>query len=272
LRLDVTFAVGGAGERTRSFVQKHTLPREVTVMRLLRPFAERNALPRSIGDGSDASGAWLLMPFVEGKPLAGHHVLPPDVVSTLLAVHTGFDERLNELGLLPTWDRRFWLDVLNLGERALDAAAWPEDRPERALLRDGLARLRRDNRVPRTLAAFPHTLLHGDVHGDNMIAGDDGRTYLIDWGNARVGPAAIDLANGVASPEDPAWRSYWRQFAVLAGAMPSERSLRAGFSLGKAIVNMQYLPYAIATRGPEHAAGMLRDALAAIERLEEAGL
>ena len=44
-------------------------------------------------------------------------------------------------------------------------------------------------RSPTALARLPRTLVHGDAHRGNVL-GDT----LIDWGDARVAPAALDLA------------------------------------------------------------------------------
>ena len=57
-------------------------------------------------------------------------------------------------------------------------------RPEKAL-----ASWRDDPRILRALATLPRTLCHGDPHRGNIL-GDT----LIDWGNARVAPAGLDLA------------------------------------------------------------------------------
>ena len=47
--------------------------------------------------------------------------------------------------------------------------------------------------VCRALAAYPHTLLHGDVRPPN-VACDAERATLIDWARPCAGPPAIDLA------------------------------------------------------------------------------
>lgn len=40
----------------------------------------------------------------------------------------------------------------------------------------------------------PVTLVHGDVHPGN-ISVEDQRARLVDWANARCGPAMLDVAN-----------------------------------------------------------------------------
>ncbi len=271
-RLDATFIAGAGPPRSRSFVLKHALQREISVMRLLRPLAEGHALPL-LAEGEDADGPWLLLPFIAGRWLAGQLTLPQDVRETLAQLHTRFAARLDELAFLPRLDGASWADLLDLNERTLAAAPWPAEAAARHELRDGIERLRRAEQVPAALMALPQTLLHGDVHGGNMIASaEDGRTYLFDWGNARVGPAAVDLVNGVKAMDDPAWLDCWQRSAALTSAMPPADELRAGFHAGTAQINVQYLPYAIGHLGEGRALAMLRAALAAARELISPGL
>ena len=272
LRVDVTFRPNGAGASDRSFVQKYALPREIAVMRLLRPVAETHAVPLLIADGDDAAGAWMLVPFIEGARL-DRLCLPPDVISTLVRVHTGFAGRVDELSFLPRLDRGFWLGLLGNIERTLPDAPWPADSPARDELRRAVAGLRRAEQVPHALASLAPTLLHGDVHGGNMIeCPSDGRTYLFDWGNARIGPAAIDLVNGIESIDALEWKDYWARIADITGDAPPARDLVIGYHVGKAMINVQYLPYAVRFAGEERVLVMSRDARDAADALTAMGL
>lgn len=131
-------------------------------------------------------------------------LLPPDVVSTPAHVHTHFAARLGDLAFLPRLGEQLWNDLLDGVERALTAAPWLADSAARAGIGRGIERLRGTARVPDALASLPGTLLHGDVHGGNMIvSAADAKTYLFDWGNTMLGPAAVDLVNGIASIDAP---------------------------------------------------------------------
>lgn len=102
-----------------------------------------------------------------------------------------------------------------------------------------------------------------------MIAcAPDQKTYLIDWGNARIGPAAIDLVNCIESIDAPAWRSYWAQIAVITGTPPTGRALEIGYRAARAFINVQYLPFAIGRLGEDRALRMLRRALDAADSLD----
>lgn len=50
------------------------------------------------------------------------------------------------------------------------------------------------------LLAGPRTLVHGDVHLDNVLLRDEGRPVLLDWEGVRVGTAAEDVAGLAVAP------------------------------------------------------------------------
>jgi aminoglycoside phosphotransferase (APT) family kinase protein len=113
------------------------------------------------------------------------------------------------------------------------------------------------------LARWPHTLLHGDVHGGNMIVSSrDGRTYLIDWGNARLGAAAVDLVNCLQSVEDPAWAAYWERVRALGGDALAGQERTAAFLAAKIVVNLTYLPFALGFLPASRSVQMIDETLA----------
>lgn len=259
-RLDAQILLPDGSRIRRSFVQKYTVPREIAISRLLQPLATRCAISKPLADGVDLDGTWLLMPFIEGVSLRDQYLLPPDVLSTLIGVHGAFADRLDELGFLPQLNGEFWRGLLALSDEALAKADWQPSEKER--LASELKRLRASETVPRALLSLPQTLTHSDVHGGNMIIASppDGRTYLIDWGNARVGPAAVDLANCVSSARDLAWIAYWARAAADGRAL-SERDQQISLLASRAQINVQYLPYAIGALGHAHSARMAETAL-----------
>lgn len=245
-----------------ALVQKYTSTSEIELTRLLLPMANTLPLPRYRARGVDIEGEWMLTDFITGERRADSFDCPPDVQATLAAVHTTFADRLADLPDLPKWDAAFWLALLDHVDSALTAAPWPAESEAQARLRDAADQLRRAAAVLATLAALPRTLLHGDVHGGNMIVKpEDGRVYLFDWGNARIGPAAIDVVNGCSSPEAAPWVGYWENVRRLTGKLPGAAELRAAFWLGRVAINVQYLPFAIGHLGAARADAMARDAL-----------
>ena len=69
-------------------------------------------------------------------------------------------------------------------------AAWPaRGSGSSPTAESALLAWRADPAITDCLARLPRTLVHGDAHRGNVL-GDT----LIDWGGARVAPAALDLA------------------------------------------------------------------------------
>lgn len=252
-----------------ALVQKYTSINELEVTQRLLPLAARLPLPRFRARGVDGDGEWMLIDFIAGDRRADSFDCPPDVQATLAAVHTTFADRLADLPDLPRWDATFWQALLDHVDAALTSAPWPAESEARLRLKGAVGQLRLSTAVPAALAALPHTLLHGDVHGGNMIVSvEDGRVYLFDWGNARIGPAAIDVVNGCSSPEAAPWVGYWEQVRRLSGTQPGAAELRAAFALGRIAINVQYLPFAIGHLGAARAEAMAAEALRRARDLE----
>ena len=164
----------------RAVVLKVAGPVEVAAMRAVAVVA---GAPKALAIGP----GWLVLPFVDAPALGAAEPVPEPVWRTLAAVHA------------------HWLGKRARGIPVVDAAWWAAlcDRTLVAV-RGGLARTgeqefvaaeqallgwRADPVITDCLARLPRTLVHGDAHRGNVL-GDT----LIDWGNARVAPAALDLA------------------------------------------------------------------------------
>jgi aminoglycoside phosphotransferase (APT) family kinase protein len=248
-RVEVAYELGGKSWNL-AFLFKRTTVHEALALRALAPFANDYALPQLAGFGEDESGPWLVASFIEGQPL-GEFRLPSDAVAALARVHTAYPVKTPPP--LPRIDAEDWSHHLDFAEQALSQAGWDSARRQ-------LDTLRSREEVVAALRQLPITLLHGDVHPHNIIVSSaDGRSYLIDWGNARLGPVGLDLANCIDHSESPAWQQYWQQARLLgyhAGTGEQERQL----CLGKAYVNLHYLPYAICHVGQGRTTDMLRQA------------
>lgn len=137
--------------------------------------------PLAVGPG------WVVTPFVDAPPLADGAPVPDDVWATLARVHTHWHRR-RPRGI-PVVDGPWWAALC---DRTLVAVRGGMTRTGAAAFADAekaLASWRDDPRILRALATLPRTLCHGDPHRGNIL-GDT----LIDWGNARVAPAGLDLA------------------------------------------------------------------------------
>ena len=211
----------------------------------------------------------LVLTHVDGLPAAEGDPVPDAVWRTLAAVH------------------RHWFRKRPRGVPVVDAAWW------RALcartlvpLRGGLARTgdpvyadaadqvaawAEDPRMVAALAVLPRTLCHGDPHRGNILGGPalpggpgtQGPTTwtLIDWGNARVAPAGLDLAilqaQGATDPGP-----YHAVFPELPDDLAAVEREWAQVQ-----VHVQYLGFAADHQGAERVAEMTATAAAALARL-----
>ncbi|WP_181784723.1 phosphotransferase family protein, partial [Pseudonocardia pini] len=114
----------------------------------------------------------------------------------------------------------------------------------------------RDERMRAALAVLPKTLCHGDPNRANVLG-----TALVDWGNARVAPAGLDLAVLAAQgPVDLA--AYRAEFS----ALPEPLALvEREWALVQA--HVQYLGFAADHLGSDRVAEMTGTATAALDRL-----
>ena len=226
-RVEVT--VGG---RPLTAVLKAAGPVEVAAMRAVAVVAGQAP---ALAIGAD----WIVLPFVDGPPLGPDDPVPEPVWRSLAAVHT------------------HWLGRRPRGIPVIDAAWWAAlcDRTLVAV-RGGLARTgerefaeaervlrawRADPAITGALAGLPRTLVHGDPHRGNIL-GDT----LIDWGNARVAPAALDeavlRAQGatpppwypVPSPLERAWADVHVHVQYLGFAADHLGAARVGEMIARA--------------------------------------
>jgi len=174
-RVDVD--VGG---RTQTVVLKAAGPVEVAAMRAVAVVA---GAPKALAIGP----GWLVLPFVDAPALGASEPVPEPVWRTLAAVHAHW------LGKrprgIPVVDAAWWAALCDRTLVAVRGGLARTGEREFAAAEQALLAWRADPMITDCLARLPRTLVHGDAHRGNVL----GHT-LIDWGNARVAPAALDLA------------------------------------------------------------------------------
>ncbi len=194
--------------RARTVVVKRTTAAEVAAMRAIAVVRD-DRLPRMIATGRDDQGSWIVLAHHDGATLEPGATVPPEVWAALGAVHRHWF-RKRPRGL-PVVDDRWWRRTI--AEHTLPAVRGAAERtgdPAVARVAALLPLWAVDPRVSRALAVLPRTLCHGDAQPGNVLVSATG-AVLIDWGNARVAPPALDVVTlggdlpaGYRGPELPA--------------------------------------------------------------------
>jgi aminoglycoside phosphotransferase (APT) family kinase protein len=267
-RLDLRVRHVDGQEQTHSFIQKHTRAAEIQIMKLLSydvPLAELPALVDAYANEEIPylnGASWFISPFYDGV-ISHQAATPPAVVRALATIHAFYASRPERLLGLPRLDKDY-LDGLHY------YVSTEVDQHQARLEDSTLAALREQLRLVATtevleivLQRLPLTLTHGDVHAGNIVHTPAGSHILFDWGNGRVAPAMHDLANTVPMDSNN-WTVYIETWREKTGEPLDMEVARLGYQWATAMVNLQYLPFAIAYMQPEAVLPMvnkLRDAV-----------
>ena len=253
-RLDLECEVEGE-KLAISLVVKAARQAEI---RILQQFAseELDAIPQYLGSVQAGGKEYLLMPFYDGRVLDFDDVMPRQVLSMLARIHTKFEENYQHLDYLPLADEGY---LTKLIETALKSVRGFTKATH--LLNDVRSNA---DLLCSILLQSPMTLLQGDVHPGNIIE-FSGSAVLVDWGNARIGPRTLDLAN-ITSTDDDAWVFYLSESERFGTALGPDRMLR-NHVWASALVNLMYLPYGAQTGGEALAENMAGRVLRSIRKL-----
>lgn len=254
-----------------SVVEKRCAAAEVRVMRVIAGLPDTDALPAlidaAIRDGPGRPNkSWFISPYYPGHTLGFGDPIPNQVIPALARVHAAWQDTPAPDGIV-TFDRGHMESLLTNALAALDNAAPVRGLPPgQAELRHQLAGLRDSPVLFAATDDLPKTLTHGDMHPGNIILQPDGEPVIIDWGNARLAPAPLDLANIIAI-DSPAWETYVTAHAA-AGGVTGRRTLRRGYHWARAATGLMYLPWAI--RHLATAPDLIRQVVAADHALRTA--
>lgn len=260
----------GGNSELVEVVFKRVLKNEAIALRALSRIPERPGIfPELIDEGTDDQGPWVVMPFYPGRR---DHGVPVAVFEALADLHVKsiqIDSLSDELEVI---DEQHWrqlcLDRIPYCERALAIHRQPT--LERA--GESLRERADDERFYHALDTLPKTLIHGDMHGGNVLVGaltdhqrqivefqqypdrhDErwGRdaspiveVHLIDWGNSRLGPSMLDLPN-VTEPGSVAFASYLRRWEELTGRPQDPWLTEVGFLWAKVFVHTLYMMWGV---------------------------
>ncbi|MBA3339067.1 MAG: aminoglycoside phosphotransferase family protein [Geodermatophilaceae bacterium] len=252
--------------RERSVVLKRGSAAEIAALRALAVVVGVDR-PRLIAAGRDGVGDWLLMPCYDGSPVADGAELPEEVWDTLGRVHAHWLRR-RPRGL-PVVDARWWqaLAEQRIAPALRGAAARCADPSGDPIFESGaraVTNWARDRRLLAALALLPKTLVHGDPHRGNLLWAS-GSVTIIDWGNAKVAPAGLDLAVLKAQGAIPS-AAYRRRLVAVRG-QDDERILDVERHWADVSVHVAYLGFAADHLGAGRVAEMIETAAAALNLL-----
>lgn len=263
--LTVAPSDGNVAERV-DVVLKVTDRQELDALLALAELGEP-AIPPVLGHGSDPDGVagaevWLVLPWYEAEPLGLVAEIPESVLRAIARIHRAFIDRPDRrpASLEPVdaaFCRRALAEFLPGTVRRSGAAAAAEIGRRALALAD---RLLADTGFVNAPNGFPSTLLHGDLHGLNVLRPDPPAAGLpdaimIDWNTARLGPGMFDVAFSELSLDSAGSRAYLDEWRAVDGP---ERDFEAEFAWASTLVNTIYA-VVVADRGDPPAGSRMVD-------------
>lgn len=179
--------------RTGPLVAAGAYEHEASVVALLEGTDVPHA--RHIAHGTSAEGAWYVSSRLPGRTL--HDAWPTASVAERRSIIHSLGEALRALHRVPAPAELMspWL------RGALAGGSWPAYHPPvvgaaMALVQDAGSSAAVRSWVSSHLPLFdadPHVLVHGDLHGSNIMVDDGKVTGLIDFAEAVAQPADVEL-------------------------------------------------------------------------------
>lgn len=141
--------------------------------------------PQLIRSGRDDRGDWIVLPFYDGDPAPSETAIPDNVPESLAAVHAQY-LNCDPPAAVPSHDADWWR--ASCRQHRLRQLGHPSLQP----VVDAVASWANHSAILAALTELPRTLLHGDVHRNNVLV-DGHAGHLIDWGGAAYGLPHVDL-------------------------------------------------------------------------------
>jgi hypothetical protein len=246
----------------RTLLLKQTSRVEVSALTAAAQVPGATAVPALIDAGENRDGPYVVTPFYTAAPARDEETLPSNAIETLARIHVHYLTRPLPQDV-PVVDAEWWRAKCEVSMQRLYALGRPVARE----LSGEVKTLRDEPRIIKSLDRMRRTLIHGDVHRNNVLVEQDGQGHIIDWGGAFVGAPALDIANlgGINSPGHRTYLAAWQELTgqVLADDPDWHRS-----NLTAAVwVNIKYLAFATKIFGDQKGRSMMRKAKGALDQL-----
>lgn len=246
-------------DRELTVLLKRTSPTEVVALRAANQVAGATAIPRLVGSGRDSRGDWIAIPFYVGRPASTETAIPDNVVESLAAMHAQYLDS-EPPKTIPVFDANWWRTRCAVPR--LQQLARPSLQP----IIDRIRSWSEHRLILDALTELPRTLLHGDVHRNNVIVNEH-TGQLIDWGGGAYGMPLLDLIN----PGPHGSRGYERYAATwraLTGASTASPAWRRGYLTATVCTKVGYLGFAARHFGDAAALRMFETVATALTELE----
>lgn len=245
--------------REATVLLKWTSRAEVVALRAAGRVRGATAIPQLLGSGRDSRGDWIAIPFYIGEPAPEETALPDNVVESLAAIHAHY---LNSepLDAIPVRDAAWW--KARCAVPRLRQLARPSLQP----IIEAVQSWASHRMIVEVLTEHPRTLLHGDVHRNNVVV-NEGGSRLIDWGGAAYGIPQLDLI----TPGPPGSRGYERYAATwqaLTGESTAALAWWRGYLAATVCSKVDYLTFVARNYGDEAAITRFESAAGALSELE----
>lgn len=224
-----------------SVLRKTANPAEVSALRALLEVRGATSFPELLAAGHDEAGPWVLQPFYRGVPagrVGGEASIPVEVIESLARLHAHYAGL--DVPDIPVLDQAWWQRKCESAIERLPGCVPPDPLREQTieLLRD----YKDDATLRKALQVLPRTLVHGDVHANNVLVNGP-YAKLIDWGGAYLAPAMLDLAN-LTTPAAEKFERYKESWQDATGRAFDDELALLGFHWATVCVNVKYLVFA----------------------------
>ncbi|WP_460809115.1 phosphotransferase [Microlunatus endophyticus] len=246
----------------RTLLLKQTSSVEVAALTAASQVPAADAVPELIDAGQNSNGPYIVTPFYEATPARHEKTLQANAIETLARLRAHYLNR-PVAQAIPVVDPDWWRTKCDVSMQRLGAL----ERPIARLLQAQVKAFRDEPKMISALEQMPRTLIHGDIHRNNVLVDNDGQGHIIDWGGAFIGAPALDLPN-LGGPDSPGYRTYIAAWQEITGqALDDDLGWHQSFLAATVWVNIKYLAFATKIFGDQKGQSMMTRATDTLNQL-----